>query len=95
MDPALTLAYRPFLDPLSLGPWWWAFLLPLALLISVAYKAVRMHELEAVEGPWLGAFARSVLVMTIQIILGIVALWIGSYLFVIKLLPVIAPMPGA
>jgi len=87
------LAYRPFLDPLSLSASWWAFLLPLALLISIAYKAVRMHELE--DGTaWVGAFARSVAVMTVQIILGIVLLWIGSYLFVLKLLPVIAPMPG-
>ncbi len=39
------LAYAPMLDPL-VGGWdyWYLMLLPLALLVSVVYKAMRVEE---------------------------------------------------
>jgi phosphatidylglycerophosphate synthase len=88
------LAYRPFLDPLDASPLWWAFLVPLALLIAIAYKAVRMREIEGMGPEWKGALARSVVLMALQIIASIVLLWVASYFVILKLLPIIAPMPG-
>jgi hypothetical protein len=88
------LAYRPFLDPLDAPSLWWAFLFPLALLIAIAYKGVRMHEIEHMDRRWGGAFVRAAGFMTLQIVAGIVLLWIASYIVILKLLPIIAPMPG-
>jgi hypothetical protein len=80
----LLLAWRPFLDPMNLHTWWWAFLLPLSLGISVAYKAVRVDDLK----DW----PRQVAVMTAQIILGMILLGIAAYLFLAFVLPVVLPM---
>jgi len=74
IDSTLSLAIRPFLDPLNVHDVWWLFLLPMALGISVVYKAVRLTTLERY---WLQVF-----IMTAQIILGMLALAIASYLFV-------------
>lgn len=76
-------AWRPFLDPLDLHGYWYLFLVPLALGISVAYKAIRM--------PTLDGYARAVVIMTAQIVLAMVLLWVASYLFVAWVLPAIVP----
>lgn len=68
------LAYTPFLDPLDLHDAWWLTLAPLALGISIAYKATRMRDL---AGYW-----RAVLVMTIQVLLGMVALAAGAFVLI-------------
>ncbi|MEM1447104.1 MAG: hypothetical protein AAGF84_13680 [Planctomycetota bacterium] len=42
------LAYRPFLDPLPIGnsaAWVW-LLVPLVVLVSVAYKTIKLHDLQ-------------------------------------------------
>lgn len=87
------LAWRPFLDPLPLTHVWWALLVPLALFVSLAYKAVRVPDLDG-PGGW-ARLARAVGVMTLQVVAAMVLLWVAFYLFVLYLLPVIAPMPGA
>ena len=66
-----------------LHAWWWAFLVPLSLLISVAYKATRVERL--------GEFPRAVVVMTAQIILGMLLLGVAAYLFIAFALPVVLP----
>jgi hypothetical protein len=71
---ATHIPYRPFVDPLELHGSWWLLLLPLSLGISVIYKAVRMRDL---DGYW-----RAVLVMTAQIVLGMLALAVASFLLV-------------
>ena len=46
----MLLAWRPFLDPLDLHGYWWAFLFPLSLGIAFTYKAVRVRAaLEAAK----------------------------------------------
>jgi hypothetical protein len=80
------LAWRPFLDPLNLHAYWWAFLPPLALGISIAYKAVRLHDLHH-----LGEYWRQVIVMTLQIIIAMVLLGVAMFLFLEVLLPALAP----
>jgi hypothetical protein len=67
-------AWRPFIDPIHAHDWWFLLLLPMAVFISIAYKAVRM--------PDLAGFWRQVAVMTVQIILGMLALAVAFYLLV-------------
>lgn len=78
-----TLAFTPFLDPLDLHAAWYLLLPPLALLIAVAYKAVRAPDL----GPGLRTYVRQTLFFALQIILGIAGLWVAGVLFVRFALP--------
>lgn len=71
---SLTLAWRPFLDPLDLHQWWYLLLIPVALGVSMAYKAVRVHDLKAY--PW------QVGMMTVQVVLGMIALAVVAHLIV-------------
>ncbi|MBX3365025.1 MAG: hypothetical protein KF866_09690 [Phycisphaeraceae bacterium] len=80
------LAYRPFLDPLDAHRFWWALLLPLALFTAMAYKAVRV--------PVLDRYWRQVGIMSLQIVIGMVALGFAFYLFTQIILPRVLPMPG-
>jgi hypothetical protein len=68
--------WRPFIDPLpaSVMRYWFIFLPLLSLLISVVYKAVRIPDLKS--------YLVQVLYMTTQIVLGMVALAVASYLLV-------------
>jgi hypothetical protein len=77
--PAEVGPYRPFIDPIDAQSYWFALLIPLALGIAIAYKAVRM--------PDMNGYPRQVLFMTVQIILGMVALALAFYLFVLVYLP--------
>lgn len=80
----LTLAYRPFIDPIDAHRLWFLLLIPLALGVSIVYKAVRTDDLRT--------YWRQVLVMTVQIVVGIIALGAASYLIIQHLLPAIVPM---
>lgn len=60
----LQQSYRPFVHPLW-GGWdyWYLFLLPLALLVSVVYKSVRVDDLSLMPrqamracGKFIGSF---------------------------------------
>lgn len=81
---SLTLAWRPFLDPLNLHSYWYLLLIPLALGISVAYKAVRVRSM---KGYW-----RQVGMMTVQIVAGIVGLGALSYFLLMVVIPRLIPM---
>jgi len=79
-------AWRPFLDPMQLHAYWWAFLFPLALLISVVYKAVRVEHLSQ--------WPRATAVMTVQIIVAMILLGVAAFCLLEYVLPRIAPMAG-
>jgi hypothetical protein len=81
---SLILAWRPFLDPLDLHEYWWAFLFPLSLGISIAYKAVRLRNLNG--------YMREVIIMTAQIVLAMILLGIACFLLLEYVLPAIIPM---
>jgi hypothetical protein len=80
----LTLAYRPFIDPIDAHRLWFLLLIPLALGVSVAYKAVRVEDLRT--------YWRQVITMTMQIVVGIIALGAASYLIIQHILPAVVPM---
>lgn len=76
--------HRLFVDPLHLS-WlnlhdhWWLTLLPMAFFISMAYKGVRVNNL--------GRYWPQVFLMTAQIIVAMIALAAGIFLFVEVLVP--------
>jgi hypothetical protein len=78
------LAYRPFLDPLNMQRTWFFLLLPMALFISIAYKAVRVVDMQD--------YWRQVLVMTMQLVLAIVGLGAALFFVVQYVLPLILPV---
>lgn len=63
---ARTLAWRPFLEPLDLHDHWWLTLLPLALGVSIAYRAVRVTSFNH--------YWRQTLVMCVQVVGGMILL---------------------
>jgi hypothetical protein len=79
----VTLAWRPFLDPLPIEDGWFLLLFPLALLISIGYKAVRVGDMRR--------YWREVGVMTVQVILAMILLWIAAYLVIFRIVPLILP----
>ena len=79
----LVVGWRPFLDPIDIHRSWFLMLLPMSFLISMAYKAVRLPDLDT--------YWRSVLVMTMQIIVGMIALGLGFFILIQYVLPRIAP----
>jgi hypothetical protein len=67
------LAWTPFVDPITEATQgvvdvWWLTLPLMALLVSMAYKAVRMRTL--------AGYVRQVLIMTVQIVLAMIAIGI-------------------
>ncbi len=72
--PLVVLSWRPFLDPLPVHSMWFWFLIPLSFGIAVSYKAARMRKLDR--------YWNQVAMMTVQIVLGMVALAAASFLFV-------------
>lgn len=74
------IPYRPFIDPIELHSLWWLLLIPMALGVSVVYKAIKVRADDSgrLQGYW-----QAVAVMTIQIIVGMIALAIASYLGVV------------
>lgn len=75
----LTLAYRPFLDPLDLhDPWFW-LLIPLAVLIAMAYKAVRV--------PDMSQYWRQTVLFAVQIIVGVIGLFAAALVVLNVVLP--------
>jgi hypothetical protein len=79
----MMLAYRLFLDPLPINDYWYLLLIPISIAIALAYKAVRVQDMRE--------YPRHVVVLSIQIIVSMMALGIGSYIVIEHLLPMIAP----
>lgn len=73
-ESAMLPGYRPLIDPIQVHGLWWMMLVPLALGVSIAYKAVRMRDL---HGYWL-----AVLRMTMEIVVGMGLLGVATYLVV-------------
>lgn len=79
----MTLAYTPFIDPIDFHDWWFTLLVPISFFVSVAYKAVRVPDMDT--------FWRQVLVMTVQVVLAMIALGVAAYLMIVHVVPLIAP----
>ena len=88
LDASLyALAYVPFKQPLGvIHEWWWLLIVPLAFGIALVYKAMRLHDL--------GRLWPQTLLMTVQIILGVIALALALTVFVQVILPLLPVQPA-
>jgi hypothetical protein len=72
----------PFLEPMhSAHHWWYLLMVPLAFGVSMIYKAVRMQHLDR--------YWRHVVIMTVQIIAGLIGLALALGVLVEWLIPLI------
>lgn len=60
--PALTLAWRPFLDPIDLHDHWLWLLPPLAFAIALVYKTLKLPDLDHL---WSQAFRLTGMILLI------------------------------
>ena len=83
---SFTLAYRPFIDAMSIHDQWYLLIIPMVIFVAIGYKAVRVGEM---KGYWKNVFA-----FTVQV-LGVMAVLAIAFTIVITILvPMLAPMPG-
>lgn len=75
------LAWRPFIDPIDAHAWWFMLLLPIAFLVSLAWKAVRVDDIKRLPRP--------VIVMMVQVILAMLGLGLAAFLGLVVVLPVL------
>lgn len=78
------LGYTPFLDPIDANSVWWALLVPLAVLIAVVYKALRLVTLKG--------YAWRVVAMAMQIVVAMLLLGAGAFLFIQYVAPMVVPV---
>ncbi len=79
LPPPPPPGYRPFIDPINLHDRWWLTLIPLAVGISFAYKAVRVKSFDG--------YLKQVLHMSFMVVMAMVLLAAGLYLFVELVVP--------
>ncbi|UYV11668.1 MAG: hypothetical protein NCW75_10200 [Phycisphaera sp.] len=75
------LAWRPLIDPIDAHAWWFMLLLPIALLVSLAWKAVRVDDIKRLPRP--------VIVMTVQVILAMLGLGLAAFVGLVVVLPIL------
>ena len=76
------IAWIPFLEPMNaMQPLWYLLLIPMAFGIAVVYRSLRERSYTT--------YWRSVLVMTGQIVVGIIALAITLGFFVQQVIPLL------
>jgi nucleoside recognition membrane protein YjiH len=74
------LAWTPFLQPApNAQHWWWLLLIPMSIGVSLAYKAIRVENLNQLP--------RETLRMAMQIVFGMIGLALALYVLVILILP--------
>ncbi|MCW5757326.1 MAG: hypothetical protein KIT54_08835 [Phycisphaeraceae bacterium] len=78
----LLLAWRPLLDPIDAHAWWFLLIFPVAFLLSLSWKAIRVDDIRRL---W-----RSVLVMTVQTVLVLLGLGLAAFLGLTVVLPILA-----
>lgn len=74
------LAWTPFLQPApNAQHWWWLLLIPMSIGVSLAYKAIRVENLNQLP--------RETLRMAMQIVFLMIGLALALYVLVILILP--------
>jgi len=73
----LLAQYRPFIDPLPIYPYWYWLLVPLCMLFSIVYKAVKCESMSHVP--------KQALAITFWILLGMAAV-AGALAVIVKVL---------
>ncbi|MEM0984045.1 MAG: hypothetical protein AAGI17_08865 [Planctomycetota bacterium] len=78
------LAWRPFLDPLAVHDQWYLLIVPLVVLLSFGYKAVRVPNKGGSFS--MGLYLRQAGLMAVQVGLTITLLYAGAIVIVGHLL---------
>lgn len=76
--------WRPFIDPMDAHRAWYLLLIPMALFISMVYRAVRL--------PDLSKYWTHVAILAGQIVFWIIALGGAIFLFIQYVAPLIVPV---
>lgn len=76
---------KPFINPIDLHDHWWFTLIPLAFFISMAYKAIRIPN---VDHFW-PTYWKQVAIMTAQVVGGMVLLAVAVFLIVEFIVPIL------
>lgn len=75
-------AWTPFLQPLPAAHrWWWLLIVPIAVGVSLAWKAVRLEEPDRWQRP--------VAIMSGQIVLAVAGIALGLFILVQIVLPLL------
>lgn len=69
------MSHRLFIDPLLIHDQWYWLLIPMAIGVSLIYKAIRM--------PSMKGYVRAVAIMTTQIVIGMILLGAASFAVVV------------
>lgn len=80
--PSFVLAWRPFLDPIDAHTWWFLLIFPVAVLVSVAWKAIRIDDIRRLP--------RATTVMTVQVVLAMLGLGFAAFVGLTVVLPVLS-----
>ena len=78
--------YRPLIDPIALHEWWFLLLIPMAVFVAMTYKAVRLADMSR--------YWKQVLLMTAQIVVGLIALGAATYVLVFWVARTLAERAG-
>jgi len=70
-DVLMTLAWRPFLDPLPLHTGWMFLAIPLAVAIAVVYKTLKLDDLAALPSE----ATRLTVIILIALVAAAAGLW--------------------
>jgi hypothetical protein len=75
-------AWIPFLEPMPAAHrWWWLLIVPIAVGVSLAWKATRLEEPERWQRP--------VAIMSGQIVLAVAGIAIGLFVLIQIVLPLL------
>ncbi|MFI4881109.1 MAG: hypothetical protein ACIAQU_00835 [Phycisphaerales bacterium JB064] len=73
------LAWRPLLDPIDAHTWWFLLIFPVAFLVSLSWKAIRIDDIRRLP--------RAVVVMTVQVVLAMLGLGFAAFIGLVFVLP--------
>lgn len=79
---SLFLAWRPFLDPIDAHSWWFLLIFPVALLVSLAWKSIRIDNIRRLP--------RATAIMTVQVVLAMLGLGFAAFIGLTVVLPLLA-----
>lgn len=83
MSPA-PLGWRPFIDPTAIHDLWFLLLIPIAVLVSLAWKAVRINDVRQLP--------RQTGVMATQVVLAMIGLGLAAYVAITLVIPLLADL---
>jgi hypothetical protein len=79
---SFALAWLPFRDPIDAHTWWFLLIFPVAVLVSLTWKAIRIDDIRQLP--------RATAVMTVQVVLAMLGLGFAAFIGLTVVLPLLA-----